>query len=568
MSLENLFIAEENVKKTHFLGGGSYGQVWQGECFNKPIAIKIVGTDKVENLTDEEFEELKHEVLLMTQSLHGNIILAMGMCTMEGKVGIIMELLDGDLEDLLVGPRSAGRKMSLFQRLLLAKDAALGMDWLHSHTPTIIHRDLKLQNLMYKKIGKNYIVKVADFGLAVVKPDHKKHMTSDGEAGTPLTMAPEVMMNKPFHQKADVYSFGVCLWQIVMCKQPYSGYDQYDDFVKAVCEDNIRPPVKKITLAPLRELIEKCWHPNPSRRPSFSRINKKLNNILILAAIADPQGQIFWKKYFPKTWKVEWVTNKKRVENPDAESSSSDTETKDSKHLVFASALYDWLGIDINNLSEESKRSDDLLCDSSDSEYSDSSDEDELQNGQDKKKKIEDNITIKCLQALLVVDEVVDIEHFGKFLKYYGPMEPKNRANMDEDEINHLVSQDVRFQIPLLERITDLLSQKWFHGDISEQDARRILQDKKSGSFVIRTSGEVGYFAITRRSDKGKYLSTRLRQTNKGFKVADSKNRWYPTLTDLVNNLIKKFKFKACGGSRFDELFQDEENSGGYEILM
>jgi len=65
-------------------------------------------------------------------------MLFLGACTIPGKFKIVMEVLDGDLEHLLL--EGEGKKMSLFQRLLMAKDAAEGMNWLHLSEPAIIHR--------------------------------------------------------------------------------------------------------------------------------------------------------------------------------------------------------------------------------------------------------------------------------------------------------------------------------------------------------------------------------------------------------------------------------------------
>jgi len=70
----------------------------------------------------------------------------MGACTIPGKFAIVMELLDGNLEELLFS--NAGSKMRLFPRLIMAKEAALGMNCLHKKEPAIIHRDFKLENLM------------------------------------------------------------------------------------------------------------------------------------------------------------------------------------------------------------------------------------------------------------------------------------------------------------------------------------------------------------------------------------------------------------------------------------
>jgi len=129
--------------------------------------------------------------------------------------------------------------MTLYERLLLAKDSALGMNWLHNNNPAIIHRDLKTANLLYYKIGDFYTVKVCDFGLSDIKPKRVTTLRDpdkDGAKGTPLYMAPEIMQGKEFDEKADVYSYGMCLWEIYTCKDLFPEHNDYDEFVKSICK--------------------------------------------------------------------------------------------------------------------------------------------------------------------------------------------------------------------------------------------------------------------------------------------------------------------------------------------
>jgi serine/threonine-protein kinase CTR1 len=71
-------------------------------------------------------------------------------------------------------------------------------------------RDLKASNLLF---DENYNCKICDFGLSQLKPRGTNLMDGrDGAKGTPLWMAPEVMMGEPFNEKCDVYAFGLILW--------------------------------------------------------------------------------------------------------------------------------------------------------------------------------------------------------------------------------------------------------------------------------------------------------------------------------------------------------------------
>jgi serine/threonine protein kinase len=487
-------IDEREIKKIKRLGEGCFGVVWKGECFAKPVAIKY---PHIQQLSKEELEDLRREIHIMATNPHPNIVQFMGACTVPGKFAIIMELLDGNLEDLLLSDE--GKKLRLFQRLLMAKDAALGMNRLHRTEPAIIHRDFKLENLMYKKTDHTYTVKVADFGLSVIKPKAKKTIREEAK-GTPLTRAPEIMQDKPFNQAADVYSFGMTLWEIVTCQELFPHHSDYDVFMEAICEHGERPPIPPDCLPSLRSLMEDCWTANPNRRPEFEEINKRLDEILVEAAINDPKGREFWKKYFLKEHTVKWRD--------------------------FAERFYQFLGLE---LPEDRGGSTSPAV-----------------------------LNYRCLRALVAHRETdsdrgsqVHIQTFGDILDWFSGM-------------------DVRDGETVLDRMRLLLENKWFHGDISSNEAARRFRGKEPGTFLVRFTTNAdfpGAFTITRFSQQETVSNIRVIQDKNGFYV--NKNSVHPTLEtlilDLQDTLFLKF---PCDGSRFQSLFEGvEDDFAGYEVL-
>jgi serine/threonine protein kinase len=93
------------------------------------------------------------------------------------------------------------------QRLRMLHGAALGVGHLHALEPAIIHRDLKPSNLL---VDENWNVKVADFGFARIKEENAT-MT---RCGTPCWTAPEILRGEKYSEKADVYSFGIIMWEV------------------------------------------------------------------------------------------------------------------------------------------------------------------------------------------------------------------------------------------------------------------------------------------------------------------------------------------------------------------
>ncbi|KAI3732387.1 hypothetical protein L1987_63592 [Smallanthus sonchifolius] len=85
------------------------------------------------------------------------------------------------------------------------------------HSKKIVHRDVKTENML---LDTYKTLKIADFGVARVEAQNPRDMT--GETGTLGYMAPEVLEGKPYNRKCDVYSFGICLWEIYCCDMPYA----------------------------------------------------------------------------------------------------------------------------------------------------------------------------------------------------------------------------------------------------------------------------------------------------------------------------------------------------------
>ncbi|KAH0697707.1 hypothetical protein KY285_014922 [Solanum tuberosum] len=154
--------------------------------------------------------------------------------------------------------------------LKVAIDVSKGMNYLHQNN--IIHRDLKAANLL---MDENEVVKVADFGVARVKAQTGV-MTA--ETGTYRWMAPEVIEHKPYDHKADVFSFGIVLWELLTGKIPYE-YLTPLQAAMGVVQKGLRPTIPKHTPLKLAELLETCWQQDPTSRPDFSAIVDILQQI-------------------------------------------------------------------------------------------------------------------------------------------------------------------------------------------------------------------------------------------------------------------------------------------------
>ena len=137
-----------------------------------------------------------------------------------------------------------------------------------SHVPIL--RNLKQDN-----------VKLFDFGLSTEVETSK--MCRDGTykltgfTGSPLYMAPEVALNLPYNFKADSYSFGILLWEIMSMKRPFAKITM-KLLEETVVKGTDRPKLDEKWSVILKRLMTSCWSANWSDRPAFDDIKDELHN--------------------------------------------------------------------------------------------------------------------------------------------------------------------------------------------------------------------------------------------------------------------------------------------------
>ena len=269
------------------LGKGAYGVVHQGTLWGTDVAIKRLNTngfsfdDEDNKKTDERtinlrkklLSDLTNEVKILSELRHPNVVLYIGVCAKIPNVCIVTELCPRrSLFDIIHDPSVA---LSCELRLRMALQTAQGMAYLHNQHNRIIHRDLKSHNLL---VCENFDIKVADFGLTVVRQNATKnnHKSTDtnssdptidsridsigdnddiqsvssmgghyGVHGTPQWMAPEVMEGSPYNGKVDVYSYGIVLCELFSRVLPFSDRYRAFEFIEAVLEQGATPTIPR-----------------------------------------------------------------------------------------------------------------------------------------------------------------------------------------------------------------------------------------------------------------------------------------------------------------------------------
>ncbi|TMW92033.1 hypothetical protein EJD97_013580 [Solanum chilense] len=246
------------LKFENKVASGSFGDLYKGTYCSQEVAIKVL---KPENLNMDMVKEFSQEVFIMRKIRHKNVVQFIGACTRTPNLCIVTEFMTrGSIYTFLHKQRGAFKLPTL---LKVAIDVSKGMSYLHQNN--IIHRDLKTANLLMDEHG---VVKVGDFGVARVQTQTGV-MTA--ETGTYRWMAPEVIEHKPYDHKADVFSFGIVLWELLTGEIPYAYLTPLQAAI-GVVQQGLRPTIPKSTHPKLAELLEKCWQQDPTQRPDFSEI--------------------------------------------------------------------------------------------------------------------------------------------------------------------------------------------------------------------------------------------------------------------------------------------------------
>ena len=204
---------------TGLLGRGGMGIVYFGRDtrLDRPVAIKALPPDV---LHDDRFRaRLRREAMAAANLSHPGIATVFTLEEFDGHLYLVREYVAGRTlrETLRSGALPTGEILAIARSVASALAAA--------HANGIIHRDLKPENVMR---GAGGGIKVVDFGLA--RFEHGDGLTAltrpGGAGGTPGYMAPEVLRGDPVDTRADQFSFGVLLYELVAGRRPFEAADE------------------------------------------------------------------------------------------------------------------------------------------------------------------------------------------------------------------------------------------------------------------------------------------------------------------------------------------------------
>ncbi|KAB1255491.1 Serine/threonine-protein kinase ULK1 [Camelus dromedarius] len=259
-------VGKFEFSRKDLIGHGAFAVVFKGrhrEKHDLEVAVKCINK---KNLAKSQ-TLLGKEIKILKELKHENIVALYDFQEMANSVYLVMEYCNGgDLADYLHTMRTLSEDTI---RLFLQQIAG-AMRLLHSKG--IIHRDLKPQNILLSNPGgrranpNNIRVKIADFGFARYL---QSNMMAATLCGSPMYMAPEVIMSQHYDGKADLWSIGTIVYQCLTGKAPFQASSPQD--LRLFYEKNktLVPTIPRETSAPLRQLLLALLQRNHKDRMDF-----------------------------------------------------------------------------------------------------------------------------------------------------------------------------------------------------------------------------------------------------------------------------------------------------------
>ncbi|KAJ7948893.1 Receptor-like kinase [Quillaja saponaria] len=245
---KELRVATEDFIDSNKIGEGGFGSVYKGRLKDgKFAAIKVLSAESRQGV-----REFLTEINVISEIEHENLVKLYGCCV-EGSHRILVYnyLENNSLAQTLLGGSHSNIRFDWRARSRICIGVARGLAFLHEEVrPHIVHRDIKASNIL---LDKDLSPKISDFGLAKLIPANMTHV-STRVAGTIGYLAPEYAIRGQLTRKADIYSFGVLLVEIVSGR----------------CNTNTRLPIGE------QYLLERTWELY-ERRELVGLIDTSLN---------------------------------------------------------------------------------------------------------------------------------------------------------------------------------------------------------------------------------------------------------------------------------------------------
>lgn len=247
--------------------------------FGVPVVLKVLNPEMI--IEPDVVERFRREGRIQYTLRHPNIVRVTDIAEENGIPALVIDYLRGeDLEQAI----ARGRKFSLAEVITMAIKLLDALDTAHEHG--FVHRDLKPSNIFLEAVDHGYEPRLMDFGIAKIQ-EAAALTRAQSFCGTPAYSSPEqVESTRDVDARADIFSFGVVVWEMLSGQQPWRQYaeDPYRVLLAVVREQ--LPDLPNTVPEVFRGIVSKAIRPDPSQRFATAR---EFRQALISASAADPE---------------------------------------------------------------------------------------------------------------------------------------------------------------------------------------------------------------------------------------------------------------------------------------
>ena len=266
------------------LGRGAMGTVYlaRDRRIGRLVALKTISIspEQLDDSTSPEefYTRLQREAEVVGSLAHRNIVALYEAGYEDGRISYLaMEYVEGKtLLEVMVG---TGGPLEPAKALQIINDVLAGLAYAHSHG--IIHRDIKPANILITTEG---VAKIADFGMA--RPQNSSLTAAGALLGTPNYMSPEQIQGQPLTSRADVFSTGVLLFEMLTAVKPFAGTDLTETLHQILRTDvphasDTNPAVPRSA----GDVIERMLSKQADNRPDAEDARRELRKVAVPTAL-------------------------------------------------------------------------------------------------------------------------------------------------------------------------------------------------------------------------------------------------------------------------------------------
>ncbi|CAN6816361.1 unnamed protein product [Brassica oleracea] len=271
--------ATNNFDETWLIGKGGFGDVYKAILPDgSRAAIKRAKTGSGQGIS-----EFQTEIQVLSRIRHKHLVALKGYCEENSEMILVYEYMEkGTLKEHLYGPDLPA--LSWKQRLEICTGAAKGLQYLHSGSEGIIHRDVKSTNIL---LDENNVAKVADFGLSKLAVRNQDSINiSTNIKGTFGYLDPEYLETHILTEKSDVYAFGVVLLE-ALCARPaldrclpheqvnlaeWAMFCKSKGILDEVLDPKLVGQIEPSSLRKFMEITDKCLKEYGEERPNMADV--------------------------------------------------------------------------------------------------------------------------------------------------------------------------------------------------------------------------------------------------------------------------------------------------------